>query len=155
MALDAWHLFMHSPERILGLVMIKFGNWPDGPPTCGGVTILTGYGKGAVRTTGGHTLREGGRNRSQLPDYQQKPNPSFDHSKRNGPFPQSSLSDGGSSAGLTLIFPNERRRNNCTEGQLMAMFSVYLTFLIATRYPAGPRCDWYICSSASCSGAVI
>jgi len=122
-ALDAGHLFVHSAERILGLVVIKFRNWPDGPPTCCRVAILTGYGKGAVRTSGSHTLSEGRRNRSQLPDNQQKPNPSFDHSKRTCPFPQFSQSGGGSSAGLTLMFPQGKRRNNCTEGQLMAMFS--------------------------------
>ena len=67
MALGAFHFFVHSPERILGLVVIKFRNWPDEPPTCGRMAIFTGYGKGTVRTSGGHTLSEGRRNHGQLP----------------------------------------------------------------------------------------
>jgi len=67
MALRAFHFFVHSAQRILGLVMIKFRNWPDGPPTCGRVAIFTGHGKGTVRASRGHTLSEGSRNQGELP----------------------------------------------------------------------------------------
>jgi hypothetical protein len=66
MALGAFHFFVHSAERILGLVVIKFRNWPDGSPTCGRVAILTGYSKRAVRASRCHTLSEGRRNRGEL-----------------------------------------------------------------------------------------
>jgi hypothetical protein len=43
MALRARHLFMHSAERILGLIVVEFRNRADRLPACSGVAILAGY----------------------------------------------------------------------------------------------------------------
>jgi hypothetical protein len=62
-ALRAWHLFMHTAERIPGLIVVEFRNCADRPPAQSRMAILTGYGERAVRITGGLPLGGGSRNR--------------------------------------------------------------------------------------------
>jgi hypothetical protein len=78
-ALRAWHFFMHSSEWVLGLVMIEFRNCADGPPSCGRVAILTGYGERAMNLPILNVI---------------------------APSPGTSPSVGGEAAGLRMIFPD-------------------------------------------------
>jgi hypothetical protein len=41
-ALRAGHLFMQTAQRILGLIVVEFGDRTDGAPSCGGMAILAG-----------------------------------------------------------------------------------------------------------------
>lgn len=41
MALRAFHLFVHTPQRILRFVVIELGNGLDGLPGCGRVAVFT------------------------------------------------------------------------------------------------------------------
>jgi len=42
-ARHALHFFMHGSKGVAGLVVVELRDGTNGPPTCGSVTILTGY----------------------------------------------------------------------------------------------------------------
>jgi hypothetical protein len=50
MALRTCDVLVHSPQRIMSLIVIKFRNSADGFPAIRGVTILAGYVQVAMRT---------------------------------------------------------------------------------------------------------
>ena len=55
-ALDAPDFLVHTPEGIVGFVVIKLRNGPNRPPTRRSVTVLTGYCQRAVRIASGFVL---------------------------------------------------------------------------------------------------
>ncbi len=59
MALRTGDVLVHAPQRIPGLIVVKFRDAADGPPSAEGVTVLTRDVQGAVRTvrSGARLLR--------------------------------------------------------------------------------------------------
>ena len=51
-ALRASHFFVHATQWIVGFVVVKFGDGPDGLPAGGGVAVFAGNIQGSVRTSG-------------------------------------------------------------------------------------------------------
>lgn len=72
-ACDAHHFFVHSAQRVVGLVVVEFRNGANRAPCCRRVTILAGYGKRAVRTLRVALLREKTRDEQNQPEREQQP----------------------------------------------------------------------------------
>lgn len=84
-ALGALDFFMHSAQRITGLVVVKLGNRLDRPPSRSRVTVLARDGKPSMRTLSRVTaliLRMCARCR---PEKEQQPEYEFEISKRVSP----------------------------------------------------------------------
>jgi len=86
MALRALHFFVHAPQRILRLIVVKLGNSLDGPPSRGRVTVLTRNCQRLVwaPSVATLTLRKASRP-TYWPRKQQRPKCEFEISKRMPP----------------------------------------------------------------------
>ena len=60
-ALNARNLFVHSPERIRSLIVIKFGNRADGAPAGSSMAVFARNGQWAVRIASSLILGSGKR----------------------------------------------------------------------------------------------
>ena len=69
----AGHLFMQTPERIPGLVVVEFRDGADRTPSGGGMAIFAGNRQRSVRTSSGLPLRGRHRCPSWLPSEKHQP----------------------------------------------------------------------------------
>jgi len=83
-ALGARHFFVHSPQRILRLIVVEFRYGPNGPPTRGRMTVLAGYRQRSVRTSRRLALI-GKRTRNTRPHKQEEKQPECYLLSRNCP----------------------------------------------------------------------
>ena len=60
-AFHARHFFVQAAQRVLGLVVVKFGDRANRAPACGGVAVLARNCQRAVRIARGFFLRSGQR----------------------------------------------------------------------------------------------
>jgi hypothetical protein len=85
MALRALHFFVHAPQGILRLIVVKLGNRLDGPPSRGRVTVLARNRQRPVRAPSIATLTLRKASPAYWPRKQQRPKCEFEISKRMGP----------------------------------------------------------------------
>lgn len=64
-ALNAFHLFVHAAQGIVGFVVVELGNGTDGAPTGGGVTVLARDRERAMGVSSCFFLGDGGREMSR------------------------------------------------------------------------------------------
>ena len=60
-AFHARHFFVQAAQRVLGLVVVEFGDRADRAPACGSVAVFARNGQRAVRISRGLFLRSGRR----------------------------------------------------------------------------------------------
>lgn len=80
---------MQTPQRILGLIVVKFRDSTDGAPSGGCMAVFTRNRQGSVRTSSGLPLCGRHRCPSWQPSEKQQPTQNFDHSERICPLPRS------------------------------------------------------------------
>ena len=72
-ACSACHFFVHSAQRVVGLIVVEFRNGANRAPGFRCVAILAGNGKRAVRTLRVALLREKSRDEQNQPERDQQP----------------------------------------------------------------------------------
>ena len=115
----AFHLLVHASERISGLVMVKLGNWANGAPSGGRVTVFAGNIQRAMRIASGFFLGRGRQRcwRGMRPstkgfggagERQQSPESELDHNERIVLPSRNADTYRGSTVGKLVSFSGKR-----------------------------------------------